>query len=83
MSANRKKKSAINDTIQTLIKTNLWRRGGDEVEKMTDPQELGIAIDHAVSILMQVENLIQQKGRHNTEIAYLGLFNCAEGKNGI
>ena len=80
MSKKAKKQTALNETIQILINHNYWRRGGDEVAEMADPTALGIAIDHATSVLMQVENLIAQKGRHNTEIAYLGLVNSAEQK---
>ena len=35
-------------------------------------------VNHAVNILLAVENLIKQKGRYNTEIAYNALVIAVE-----
>jgi hypothetical protein len=64
----------LHKTIETLIRHNIWRRGEDE--EQVHPQQIGEAIDHALSVLMAVENLIEQRGRHNTEIAYRALENA-------
>ena len=71
------KTTELHDTITTLIEHNIWRRGGDECADQIPPAQIDAAIDHAISVLMQVENLIEQRGRHNTEIAYRGLANAA------
>jgi len=39
----------IKQTIRILIRTNKWRRGADI--KMTDPKELGEAIDIAIAVM--------------------------------
>ncbi len=57
MSNKRKKQSALNKTIQILISHNEWRRG-DAGSEMTNPIELGLAIDHAASELMKLEKFI-------------------------
>jgi len=74
--------SGLRNTLAILTTHNAWRRGGDAPQ--LEPAQIGEAIDHAIAILGQVENLIAQKGRHNTEIAYRGLENAAlaaEGAN--
>lgn len=67
------------EAIEFLKNYNLWRRG-DESIKQSDPVAVGQAIDSAVAEIQELrkvakaaENLIKQKGRHNTEIAYLRL----------
>lgn len=64
--------TAMRETIITLI--------NHEQGRPTDAEELKRAVSHAASVLMQVENLLAQKGRHNTEIAYIGMANAAGGK---
>lgn len=61
--------------VETLRTHNLWRRGAEI--PMVDPSILGEAID---TLLAEVDrlrliesaaaNLIKQRGRYNTEIAY-------------
>lgn len=58
---------------------NRWRRGDDSI-KQPEPKRLGEVIASAASELERlqameklVKNLLSQKGRHNTEIAYLRL----------
>jgi hypothetical protein len=65
----------VKTTIKTLKKYNEWRRGGEG--EMPNPKEIGVAIDHAVDVLQSVENLLKQKGRHNTEVAYRALDKSA------
>jgi hypothetical protein len=62
----------LHKTILILIEHNDWRRGkkGAEMQNSTD---IGIAIDHAISVLMDVENLIHQRTPHDVEIATKGL----------
>lgn len=66
------KTELLHKTIETLISYNIWRRSSDDVT-MTDQKELGDALDHATSVLMQVENMINHSEWHNFEIAYRGL----------
>ena len=77
--SNKRKISKLRNTVQILNEHNHWRRGAVGFE-MTDTAKLGLAIDHAISVLIQVENLIAQKERHNTEISYVELVMKAEGK---
>lgn len=65
----------LHRTTEVLILFNDWRNGGSS--KRPEFQDISAALDQAISVLMQVENLIQQRGRHNTEIAYRGLANAA------
>jgi hypothetical protein len=65
----------LHRTIEVLILFNDWRNGGSS--KRPEFQDISAALDQAISVLMQVENLIQQRDRHNTEIAYRGLSNAA------
>lgn len=67
----------LNETIQVLIQHHDWFNGKG-VDKQ-DPIIVDEAIDHAIGVLMAVENLIKQRGRHNTEIAYKAL-EIATGK---
>ena len=39
----------IKEAIQVLKDHNIWRRGEDEELKITDPKELGLAIDTVVN----------------------------------
>ena len=55
---------------------NRWRRGDDSIQQ-PEPKRLGEVIANAASELERlqvmeklVRNLLAQKGRHNTEIAY-------------
>ncbi|MFJ2989970.1 hypothetical protein ACIPF8_19055 [Collimonas sp. NPDC087041] len=73
MSANAST-SELHDTIETMILFHDWRNGGSS--SRPDLEKVTAAIDHSISVLMQVENLIQQRGRHNTEIAFMGLANA-------
>lgn len=64
---------------------NQWRRGGESVPQMLDQKILGEAIDVAISaiadrsdLMSSVKNLIDMKGRHNTEIAYRKLVEAYE-----
>lgn len=70
--------SEIKKTILTLIQHNDWRRGVND--SPTEPNELSVAMCHAITLLMDVENLLKQRGRHNTEIAYRRLEISAIGE---
>ena len=62
--------------VSELRAYNRWRRGDDSI-KQPEPKRLGEVIASAASELERlqamerlVRNLLAQKGRHNTEIAY-------------
>ena len=76
----KKRTHIIIETIELLKQYNRWRRGDDERVKMPDPTELELSIDHVVKIMQAVENLIKQKGRYNTESAYIELVRATEEK---
>jgi len=66
--------------VTRLIRFNRWRRG--DVFPMPDVREIGEDIDSAVAGLRRLEslerlvkNLLDQKGRHNTQQAYERLAN--------
>ena len=50
--------SELKTTIKTLTDFNIWRRGDDEDMQQPAPRDIGLAIDHAVHVLREVENLI-------------------------
>jgi hypothetical protein len=58
---------------EQLRQYNRWRRG-DESVPMPHPKALGELIERAADRLEVLEaaarNLVEQKGRHNTEVAY-------------
>ena len=58
MSKQSKKQTALADTIAILTQHNIWRRGDDDLVKMPDPTELGLAIDNAVRILRKVQEVL-------------------------
>ena len=68
----------LEQTIQTLILHNTWRRGAET--EMVNPKQIGIAIDHAIQVLMQVDNLLKQKDMGNIGIALKGLEIIAEAE---
>lgn len=61
----------LEQTIRTLIQQHDWFHGKGVGKP--NPLDVDEAINHAISVLMSVENLIKQRGRHNTEIAYKAL----------
>lgn len=75
MSKRQRNTAELHSTIETLIRFHDWRNGGSS--ERPEFQDITGALDHSISVLMQVENLIQQSGRHNTEIAYRGLSNAS------
>jgi len=56
MTKQTKKQTALADTIEILTQHNKWRRGGDG--DMTNPAELGRAIDNAVRVLKKVQEAL-------------------------
>ena len=63
------------DFVAILEAHNRWRRGGDTAQ--VSPVVLGQAIDQAVAetnrlraVEVLVNNLIDQHGRYNTQLAY-------------
>ena len=70
----------LHETIKTLTNHNAWRRGDVENAPQLLPAQIGLAMDHAVNVLREVENLIEQKGRHQTESAYRRLVLAAGAK---
>lgn len=69
------KTTELHKTTEILVGYNAWRR--DMAGEMPDPKVIGDAIDHAIEVMKAAENLLQQKGRHNTEIAYKALVSAA------
>jgi hypothetical protein len=56
MTKQTKKQKALNETIEILTQHNKWRRGGYGV--MTNPAELGRAIDNAVRELKKIQEAL-------------------------
>ena len=73
----------LNEVAANLQHFNDWRRGHHD--EQPDPREIGKAIDAAVEMIERMkkiesaaQNLVNMKGRHNTEIAYQRLVAALE-----
>lgn len=61
----------MNKHLKILRQHQKWRRDG-KVAAM-HPEDVGKAIDYAISVCEAAENLVAVKGRHHSEMAYARL----------
>ena len=73
------------ETAAILRQFNEWRRDFDDKIDQPDSRDVGEAIDAAVEMIERLkkiesaaQNLVNMKGRHNTEIAYQRLVAALE-----
>lgn len=75
----------LSEVTDILRQFNEWRRDFDDKIEQPDSREIGEAIDAAIEMIERLkkiesaaQNLVNMKGRHNTEIAYRRLVATLE-----